>query len=106
VSVPFKNGDPCDDRSRRPCPQCGGTLYDWGVGPASGWWRRDGEPRYWAMHWYCYRGCEFSATEILTYARLYLYRTHFGNRHAPDPDRRFKRNGEFVCAASVASTNA
>ena len=77
----WKNGDPLDDRARRRCPSCGGTLYDWGVGPASGWWR-DAEPGSWVIEWKCHAACGVGIGHRLDHDELAAIRT--GDQLAKD----------------------
>lgn len=70
MSEPWKNGDPMDERARRPCA-CGGTMYDWGVGPmVAGVDRAKTEGPGWVIDWKCQGGCGAGLGHRLSYEEI------------------------------------
>lgn len=97
----FKNGDPISrggglNSKTRPCPHCGGTQYDWGLGSYDeDAFERAGPqpPETTALEWRCRGGCEVADVQYVTYEELYVIRrpTEAEILAIPDPKYRALR---------------
>jgi hypothetical protein len=71
----WKNGDLLGGRARRGCPNCGGTLYDWGCGWSA-------FSNCYVLEWKCHGGCDVGLGERLSSDELRSVRA--GDQRAVD----------------------